>query len=127
MAKHRIEFSDPKEVIIFEGKEYLLCQKKDLDILINKLDEYKADISKLKITVDSVLKILGLIDENTGAIKATIQSGEEGYFKYILKGLNKMMFLLVQAQMSKSAQKELENHFSFIKTLLPTINKYAGK
>jgi len=124
---HTLVFSTLQSEQIIDGKVYLLVPKNQLQALVDQLKEQKADIQELKNVVIAVLKLMGLYDEATGTIKESVRSGEEGYFKYIIKALKDVLWLMLQAKASKEAEKELAEKFAFIKTLLTIIPKYAGE
>ena len=126
MQSVTIEIIDINQTITIQGNEFVLVPKKAAETVFEQNKVYKLEVEKLKNMTMSILKLLNLNNEKTGTIKQSIQSGEEGYFKHILKGLNKVVGLLVQAQFSKSAQKELEETFAFIKNIIPIANKYAN-
>ena len=128
----QINIENLEETIILSGDEYVLLKKGKgeemldrIEQLTAKLNEKDSDLEEMKKVIISVLDLLGLLDETKTTIRAEIQSGEESYFKYILKALNSTIMLITKAQFSKGAQAELEQKFSFIKNLLPVINKYA--
>jgi hypothetical protein len=123
----KFELKEITDTLTIDGLEYQIFRKDQLTGLIDKLKEYQGDITELKSAVTNILKLFGLLDETTGTIKTEIQNGEESYFKHILKALNKTVGLLMMAQVSKKSQAELEIQFAFIKTLIPIINKHAGK
>ena len=110
----KIEFTEPEEKILFEGKYYYLCPAEQLEKLLSDNlglkstnAELSGEIATLKEVVLSIIGLFGLLDEKTGTIKASIQSGEESYFKHILKALNKIIMMVTMAQISKSSEKEL--------------------
>ena len=130
----KIEFTDPEEKILFEGKYYYLCPAEQLEKLLSDNlglkstnAELSGEIATLKEVVLSIIGLFGLLDEKTGTIKASIQSGEESYFKHILKALNKIIMMVTMAQISKSSEKELADTFAFIKKVIPLINKYGNQ
>lgn len=125
MSKIKIEIDTLQDTFIINEVEYQVFQKNQLLGLLDKLKDYQADITELKSAVTNILKLLGLLDEQTGTIKAAIQNGDESYLKHILKALTKVMSLLALAQVSPRSQRELEETFSFIKTIFPIIKKHG--
>lgn len=104
--------------------------KKEYEKLLSDLNEYKNDTIELKKCILSVLRLLGILDEKTQSIKEKIKSGEEGYTKHILGGLGDVMTLLTQSNMpiiGKKYESKLAEKFSFIKTVLPLIEKHSKK
>jgi hypothetical protein len=119
-----------KEKLTIDGKDYYLVENEQLKRLIDDLKEGKKDINELKNCIMSLLGVLGLLNEAGTNIKESIKTGEESYFKHILKALGETMALLGQAQIpviGKKAEAKLLEKFHFVKTIIPTIEKYAGK
>lgn len=124
---HTIQIADLKDTITIEGKQYLLMPKDQLIKLLNDASEKKQDVEVLKKTILSILDLFGILDEKTGTIRESIRTGSESYIKYILKSLKNIIVLMGMAQMSKKAEAELMEKFSFITPLIPVIDKYAKK
>jgi hypothetical protein len=123
----RVRDRDLEEIIVIADKEYLLVPKENLETLLNRLQDYKGDINELRNCVISVLRVLGLLDEQTQSIKEKIKTGEEGYFKHLLSALKDVMFLLTQAKFGfKDAERELLEKFDFVKKIIPLIEKHHG-
>jgi hypothetical protein len=125
MDQVTVTITDINQVIKINDENFVLVPKSAMERITIERKEYKAEIKELKNMVMSILSLLNLLDPDTGKIRQTVQNGDEGYLKYILKGLNKIVSLLVQAQFSKAAQKSLEETFAFIKNIIPIANKYA--
>lgn len=124
---YQVPADNLKQVVVIKGVEYYLTPASQLKILLDGKVDNEADIKELRDCIISVLKILGLTDE-TGGIKAEIRSGDEGYFGNILKALTHIVFLLGKAQIpviGKKAEMELIDTFSFIKKVLPLIDKHV--
>jgi len=135
----KIEIQNLQQTFIIDGKEYVLIDKKQGENLFNKLDWYiktlkereqelvisKKETEELIHVVKCVLVLLGLMDQQTGTIKEAIRTGEESYMKHIMKSLKNVLVLLGKAQFSKGSEKELVEMFSFIKNVIPMIDKYA--
>jgi len=124
-----IPIEEVKKKLIINEREFYLVPAAQLSDLLNQISSHKAEIEELKTCVISILRVLGLLDEQTQTIKAEIKSGEESYFPHILKALMKVVKLLAQAQVpviGKSAEKELVETFAFIKTILPLIEKHGN-
>lgn len=131
---HTITIQNVQETITIDGKEYFLLEKNKgdemmdrIESLTQQLSEKEADLAEMKSVIISVLDLLGILNEEKTTIRAEIQSGEESYFKYILKALNSTIMLITKAQFSSGAQKEMAEKFAFIKNLIPIINKYSQK
>lgn len=108
--------------------EEITVNKKSYEKLLIELKEYKHDTEELKKCILSVLGLLGILDEETQSIKAKIKTGEEGYTKHILGALGDVMTLLTQSNMpiiGKKYEAKLAEKFSFIKTVLPLIDKHS--
>jgi hypothetical protein len=119
---HKIEIENLTDTVTIDGVDYLLLPKAQIEALLAQNLEYKKDIEVFRTMVANILAVLGLLDPATGSIKASIQSGEESYIKHILKALKNVVL-----DLSLGRNKNLEEKFSFIKTALPHIQKYAGK
>lgn len=124
---HKIEITDLQQTITIQGKDYILAPKAELHKMATDHTELKQDMEVLKKTILSILKIFGLLDEQTGTIRESVRNGDEGYIKYILKALKNVVFLMGTAQFSKKAEAELLETFSFIGPLIPVIDKHASK
>lgn len=124
--KYNLSLDSLQETFTIDGVDYSIFNKSELENLLKKHQDYQSDIKELRSVIVSVLKLLGIYDEATGSVKSEIASGEESYFKHILKALNKIVMLLVTAQVSKKAQAELEETFSFITKIFPIINKHGS-
>ena len=114
--------------INIENEDYLLCPEKQLEGLLKRLEDYKNDINELHNCISSVLDVMGIYDPETKDIKKAIKTGEESYFKYILRALKDTVVLLTQSKMGlKSSEKELLQKFAFIKNIIPLIEKHGRK
>lgn len=119
-----------KEKLNINGKEYYLIEAEQLKNLLYEVKEGKKDIGEMKNCIMALLAVLGLLDESGTQIKESIKSGEEGYFKHILKALGETMALLGQAQIpviGKKAEAKLLEKFHFVKTIIPIIEKHGRK
>lgn len=120
MSKHTIH-TQPHP----DGHLISHTEKKRLDEL---LKENEADVAELKNVVVSILQLLGIWDEKTNAVKASIKSGDESYLPSILKGLGDVIALAGQAQIpiiGKKAEARLVEKFHFLKNLIPIIEKHS--
>jgi hypothetical protein len=124
----KLELNQITDKIEIEGKQYLLVEKNQLTNLLNQNAEYKKDVVELKECIISVLRLMGLLDETTKTLKAEIKSGEESYFSPILKSLSDVVKLLTLSQLpivGKKHEEQLVQKFSFIKQILPLIEKHG--
>lgn len=124
----KLELNQITDKIEIEGKQYLLVEKNQLTNLLNQNSEYKKDVVKLRECIISVLRLMGLFDETTKTLKAEIKSGEESYFSPILKSLSDVVKLLTLSQLpivGKKHEEQLVKKFSFIKQILPLIEKHG--
>lgn len=122
MSKHTIHAQPHPDGFIISATE-----KKRLDDL---LKENAADVAELRNVVISILKLLGIWDDKTNAVKAAIKSGEESYLPNILKGLGEVTMLAGQAQIpviGKKAEQKLVEKFHFLKNLIPIIEKHSAQ
>lgn len=115
-----------KKDIEIDGEIYVLVKKDDIKSLEYKVKDQAADINELKNCVTSVIKLMGLFDDKTGTIKASVTNGTENYFKYIIKAIKDILALVMQSQIGfGNSEKELAEKFAFIKTVLPLVKKYT--
>lgn len=124
----KIPAENLKQTILIDDKHHLIVEKQKIENLLNKIEDYKQDITGLKNCVFDILRLLGVFDENTGTIKETIKKGEESYFNHILKSLSEVVALLGQAQIpviGKKAEAKLLQKFHFVKTIIPLIEKHG--
>ena len=115
-----------KKDIEIDGEIYVLIRKNDVRNLEHKVKDQANDINELKNCVTSVIKLMGLFDDKTGTIKASVANGTENYFKYVIKAIKDILSLVIQSQVGMgNSEKELTEKFAFIKTVLPLVKKYA--
>ncbi|MBS1647364.1 MAG: hypothetical protein JST67_08485 [Bacteroidetes bacterium] len=105
-------------------------EKQELETLIKVNEDFKQEIEILKESVIKIMDVMGLIDKETGKMREEIASGEESFVPSMLKSLGDIITLLTKSQMPKffggeKAKDELLEKFSFIKKMLPIINKHA--
>lgn len=121
MSKYEI---NPSNTI--DGSYIITAEEKQrVEALIK---EFKGDVDELKKVIISILTILGIWDEKTNAIKATLKSGEDGYIPTILKGVGDIMALAAQSQVpliGKKAEKKLHEKFSFLENFIPLMEKHT--
>ena len=67
-----IEKEKINDAITIDGVEYLLVPKEQLKTLLQQNAEYKADIADLKECIFSILRLMGLFDEETKTIYKTL-------------------------------------------------------
>lgn len=96
-------------------------QQEQIKQLIEQNRQYKTDIKELIEVVRNIVLVLGLLDEQTGMIKAEYLSGEENPIKAILKSISG----LVTDMMIRP--KKVEEKFAFVQTILPILERYATK
>lgn len=130
---HTVTINNLEESVFIDGQEYVLLKKGKGEEMLDRIEslskalaEKESDLAEMKKVIISVLDLLGILNDEKTTIRAEIQSGDESYFKYILKALNSTIMLMTKAQFSKGAEKELAEKFAFIKNLIPVINKYAN-
>lgn len=111
---------------IIEDVEYSLVPTEKLETLLKQNQEFKEDFKNLKGCILKLLDIFGILDPETQSIKEKIKTGEESYFKHILRALKNVTVLLIEAKsgMSKRAEQELDTKFDFVKTVIPLIEKH---
>jgi hypothetical protein len=121
-----IEVETVKDLVVIDGVEYYLTPKTQLETLLTENKEFKTDFINLKGCILKLLDIFGILDSKTNTIKEKIKTGEESYFKHILKALKTITILLVEAKsgFSKRAEAELDTKFDFIKVVIPLIDKH---
>lgn len=117
--------NDLNTKIDINGEIKTLVNVDQLEKLLFQLKDQKKDLLELKNCVVSVLRLMGLLDEKTGTIKESVRSGNESYFKHIIKALKDVVMLMTMARFNKASETELMEKFAFIKTVLPLVDKYA--
>lgn len=107
-------------------EETITIPKHQLEALLKQNQEFKEDFKNLKGCILKLLDIFGILDPETQTIKEKIKTGEESYFKHILRALKNVTVLLIEAKsgMSKRAETELDTKFDFVKTVIPLIEKH---
>lgn len=122
----QIQIETIQDLITIDNKAYLLTPKNQLQDILNQNANYKTDIEELRQCTLSILRLMGLLDEEKQTLKEEIKSGSQNYFKPILKSLIKVVGLLTEAKMGfKNAEEELLEKFAFIKKILPLIEKHS--
>ena len=122
-----IEIQKIEDTFTHEGKIYVCVPEQKLRNLIEQNKEFKQDFGELKQCVLSLLKLMGLLDEKTFTIKEKIKTGEESYIKHVLKSLKEVIILLTESKLGfKSAEEELVSKFSFVKQIIPLIEKHGA-
>lgn len=107
-------------------------EEEKLKMLLEQNEEYKKEHAILKNSAVSIMGMFGIMDQNTQKMKPEIASGEQSFIPGMLKSLGDLTALLMKANAprwmggGKQAEEELAQKFSFIKDLLPIINKHAN-
>lgn len=118
-----------KSLEVKEDKMISISEQK-LRILLERKAEAEAEIVILKGSAICIMDLMGLIDKETNTVKSEIASGEESFIPGMLKSLTDVVALLTQANLPKflggeTAQAKLAEKFSFVKDLVPLINKHG--
>lgn len=132
-----ITFNNLTDKQIINGKEHAIFEVEKIETLLNKNQvlkeqaaEYNADILALRDCVNDILRLMGLFDEETQSIKEDIKTGEESFIGPVLKSLGDVTVLLTQSKMpvfGKKYEEKLVQKFSFIKRVLPLVEKYGNR
>lgn len=119
------------EIQIPEGK--ILIETIALEEIVVQLEEaqklqieYKHDIEELYKNIMKLLSILGLCTPDGMQIKPEIINKEKNPISGLIKEGGKIFILMQTAKISKSAQEELNEKFSFFDDALPLLIKYGN-
>lgn len=103
--------------------------------LESKISELQKHNGELQTEIDEVIKlvrqiigVLGLLDESGKTIKAELLSGDESVFSLLLTSLSDIIGLITKSKMpiiGQRYEKKLEEKFSFVKDIVPIVQKYA--
>lgn len=111
-------------VIEFDGLSYALISKTELIKILNTLDDQKKDILKVKDVILSFAQMFELTTPDGKHIQPEILNRTKSPIKNMLKGGTNILKLITMAGISPSAEKELNEKFSFLDKIGPVIEKY---
>lgn len=122
-----LEIENIQNPITLNNKVYVLVEQAQVEALLNdnqrqkaEILEHKADLLEVKKVIQGILKVLGLLDENTGNLKETIANGEENYIKPIVKSLGKLVITLT------TNKEAVVKDFAFIEQIFPIMKKHQN-
>jgi len=78
--------------------------------------------------IRKICGILGFMDTKTNSIKPELLSGETNVFGLLLESLSGIIGLITKSKMpviGKKYEKQLDEQFSFVKDIVPLVEKYA--
>lgn len=90
--------------------------------------ELQTEINEVIKLVRQIIGVLGLLDASGKTIKAELISGEESVFSLLLTSLSDIIGLITKSKMpviGHRYEKRLEEKFSFVKDIVPIVQKYA--
>lgn len=117
--------------------DFVLVPAAQLETLLNnsaakdlELTEANKERQILIKIAYSIMDLFGFIDNETGKMKPEIISGEESFIPGMLKSLGDVTTLLMSAKtpfksMREKAEQKLAEKFSFVKDLIPLLQKYS--
>ena len=79
-------------------------------------------------TIDQLNQKIAELEKHNGELKAELISGEESVFSLLLTSLSDIIGLITKSKMpiiGKRYEKKLEEQFSFVKDIVPLVQKYA--
>ncbi len=109
--------------------ETITIDREQLEQLVAKNEELKADIVAMRGGIISIMDFMGLIDPKTRNLKEEIEKGEESFIPSMLKGLGNVVTLLTNAGRphwlgGAKYKEQLAKKFQFIQDLIPVVKKY---
>lgn len=91
-------------------------------------NELKSEITEIIKLVREIIGVLGFLDENGKSIKPELLSGDKSVFSLLLISLSDIIGLITKSKMAVIGtryEKKLEEKFSFVKDIVPIVQKYA--
>jgi hypothetical protein len=122
-----LEIENIENPVIIKDKVYVLVEQTKVEALLSdnqrlkaEILEHKADLKEVKKVIQGILRVLGLLDENTGNLKESIASGEENYIKPIVKSLGRLVITLT------TNKEAVVKDFAFIEQIFPIMKKHQN-
>lgn len=102
----------------------------ELSQLLNENEELKNEIAEIIKLVRQIIGVLGLLDASGKSIKPELLSGQESVFSLLLSSLSDIIGLITKSKMpliGHRYEKKLEEQFSFVKEIVPIVQKYVNQ
>lgn len=132
----------PDEVQLWQDgqTDYLILPQKTLQGMLDNLAAKDAELEQCyheqKVLFEiaiTIMKLFGMVEKGQKKIKPEILSGEESFVPGMLSSLADVSGLLIKVKLSvtenqkKKNETALAEHFSFLKDLIPLVQKYGER